>query len=182
MPKEEPKKEIVVRPPSPGITNQNGGQWKPEQLDPELANIAMAERFVQKLGTPSIINKKFNIRKAIALTLNHVPETVRIVSDAYEDTEGVFHPTVVEVINKGNPTGIDCSLRVNLYEAWERGSVNEGGIFFTSFWAYLNKPKYIINGIGGMGGLPQEEEKESLAGKIAGWFKGGKKNDAANNK
>jgi hypothetical protein len=170
MTKEEPKKEIAIRPPSPGATQTNGGQWRPEQLDPELANLAMAKLLVEKMGTPSIVNKQFIVRKAIFKALNHIPKQ-------YEKIDA---DTFI-VIDKGNPTGYDSSLRLAVYNEAERGSVNIDGQYFEKAWAFLMKPKYIINAAAGQPGQFEEEKGESIAGRIMNWFKGGKKDERNSN-
>jgi hypothetical protein len=174
MPKEpQERKEIAARPAPPGITNRTIEQWNPADLNPELANIAMAKLLVEKMGRPSRISKEFVSRKAIAITLNHIPEQ-------YEERmiDGVLYLTRIE---KGNPTGIDASLRVSLYEQAEAGSNNVDGWYGEKVWAFLMKPKYIINGVAGMGGIPDEEKGESLIGRAINWFRGGKKNEQSNN-
>lgn len=180
MPKEQPeRKEVATRPASPGITTKTLEQWKPEQLDPELANLAMAKMLVDKLGTPSRVKKEFIVRKAIFTALNHIPATYEEVEPACMNDEGMRGPAIWNVVHPGNPTGYDSSLRLEVYRNAELGSVNEDGIYFDRAWAFLMKPKYIINGMAGMGGLQEEEKGESLIGRAVNWFRGGKKN--ANN-
>lgn len=176
MPKEQERKEIAARPPPPGITNKTIEQWKPSEIDPELANLAMAKVLVDKLGTPSRVKKEFIVRKAVFTALNHVPATLQEVIPATE-TE----PAVLNVINPGNPTGYDSSLRLEVYRCAELGSVNEDGIYFDRVWAFLMKPKYIINGMAGMGALQEEEQGESLFSRAVNWFRGGKKNGSTTN-
>jgi len=173
MPKPEPeKKSIIERPQSPGITNKTIEQWNPAELNPELANIAMAKLLVEKMGRPSRISKEFVSRKAIAITLNHIPEK-------YEE-RSIDGQSYLVLFERGNPTGIDSSLRVALYEHAEAGSNNVDGWYGEKVWAYLMKPKYIINGVAGMGGIQEEEKGESLVGRAINWFRGGKKNDTNN--
>jgi hypothetical protein len=68
----------------------------------------------------------------------------------------------------------DCSLRISLYHSVEANSVNVDGRYFERLWAYMMKPKYVIQGI--PFGQP-EEEKESVFGRIANWWRGGKSDD-----
>lgn len=178
MPKEpSERKEIATRPSSPGITSKTLEQWKPAELDPELANLAMAKLLVEKLGTPSRIKKEFIVRKAIFTALNHIPSTYQEISPACENEEGMKGPAIWNEVNKGNPTGYDSSLRLEVYRNAELGSVNEDGIYFDRVWAFLMKPKYVITGMAGMGGLQDEEQKESIFGRVVNWFRGGKKNE-----
>jgi len=168
MTKEPEKKEIAIRPPSPGLQSNNSGQWRPEQLDPELANIAMAKLLVEKMGTPSIVNKKFIVRKAIFRALNHIPKKYDKISD-----------DVFALVSPGNPTGYDSTLRLLVYDYSEAGSVNIDGQYFEKAWQFLMKPKYVISGALGMPGQFEEDKGESIAGRIMGWLRGGKKD--ANN-
>jgi len=154
---------VAQRPASPGIETRNGGGVQPWQLDPELAQIEIARLMISQMGRPSIISKEFIVRSGLFKTLNHR----RMAFNADN-----------RVIDMGNQTGLDMSLRVNLYDYFERGSINQDGVYFNNFWAWSNKPKYIIQG--GNVGLPvKEEEKESLFGRAINWFRGGKKNDTA---
>lgn len=183
MPKEPvERKEIATRPSSPGITNKTIEQWKPEQLDPELANLAMAKLLVEKMGTPSRITPVFNVRKSLFMALNHVPAQYQEIAVPKSDLDETFKdrkPVILKCINPGKPTGYDASLRIALYENWERGSVNEGGIYFDRVWAFLMKPKYILSGMAGMP-MQEEEKGESIIGRAINWFRGGKKNDTNN--
>jgi hypothetical protein len=175
MPKEQPeRKEVAARPSSPGITAKTIEQWKPAELDPELANLAMAKLLVEKLGTPSRIKKEFIVRKAIFTALNHIPATYQEIAPVCENEEGYKGPAIWNEINKGNPTGYDSSLRLEVYRQAELGSVNENGIYFDRVWAFLMKPKYILSGMAGMP-VQEEEKGESLFGRAVNWLRGGKK-------
>ena len=170
MPKEQiDRSNILARPGSPGITSKTIEQWKPEQLDPELANLAMAKLLVEKMGTPSIVNKQFVVRKAIFKALNHIPKT-------YEKLDNDMYV----IVDKGNPTGYNSTLRLSVYDYAEKGSVNIEGLYFERAWAFLMKPKYIINSMSGAPGQFEEEKGESIFSRITGWLRGGKKNGSAN--
>ena len=179
MPKEQPEKRgTIERPKSPDITSKTIEQWNPEQLNPDLANLAMARILVDKMGTPSIVNKQFVVRKAVFEALNHIPGEYRVLKPAYQDDDGFWIPAEVLEISKGNITGYDSSLRIKVYREAEKGSVNIEGRYFEKIWAFLMKPKYIINSVGGMPGQFGEEEKgESLIGRAWNWFRGGKKTE-----
>ena len=138
-------------PPSPSAVKSEHGQYSPDQLNPDLAASKMAQDMVNKLGTPSIISKKFAVRYGIYRSLNHTKES---------------------------KTGYDCSTRLKLYEEIAANSVNIDGKFFERFWAYLMKPKYVISGTP-FGANAFEDEKKSALGRIIGWFRGEKANDAA---
>jgi hypothetical protein len=141
-------KEIAVlqRPENKGAV-ENKGVVKPYELDAELAQLRLAELMIQRLPVPSKVNKAFIARKAIWESLNHSGEV---------------------------PTGYDCSMRTKLYNEFALQTVNEEGMYFERFWAFMMKPKYIINGMQ----QGQPEEKESLIGRAVGWFRGKPKEPA----
>jgi hypothetical protein len=137
-------KEIAVqlqRPENKGAI-ENKGTVKPYELDAELAQLKMAELMIQQLPRPSKVSKAFIVRKGIFESLNHTEQ---------------------------NQTGYDCSLRLELYNQFALQSINEEGIYFERFWAFMMKPKYIINGM--QMGQP-EEEKQSVIGRAIGWIRG----------
>jgi len=151
--KESPQQQVALRPQSPGIAERGNGGVKPWELDPDLAASKLAERLIEKLGTPSVISKPFAVRYGIFHALNHTP---------------------------GNETGYDSSLRLHIYQQVASQSVNIDGEYFRSVFAYLMKPKYILQGGQMMPGQFQEEQKESIIGRVIGWFRGGKKNEQSN--
>ena len=167
MPKEntdEPKLQIAPRKSSLNTTRSNEG-WRPEQLDPDLANMAMANLLVEKMGTPSRINQVFNARKAMLMALNHR-------EPVYDELTGV-------TTDAGNPTGYDCSMRIAAYEKWERGSINVDGWYGEKIWAFLMKPKLMITSLAGSGAIQEEEPKESMFGNILNKIRGKGTNDTA---
>jgi hypothetical protein len=136
-------KEVAVqlqRPENRGAV-ENKGVVKPYELDAELAQLKLAELMIGRLPCPSKVNKAFIARKAIWEALNDTQE---------------------------NQTGYDCSIRIRLYDQFALQSVNEEGMYFERFWAFMMKPKYIINGM--QQGMT--EEKESIIGRAIGWFRG----------
>jgi hypothetical protein len=136
-------KETAVqlqRPENRGAV-ENKGVVKPYELDAELAQLKLAELMIGRLPCPSKVNKAFIARKAIWEALNDTQE---------------------------NQTGYDCSIRIRLYDQFALQSVNEEGMYFERFWAFMMKPKYIINGMQ----QGQIEEKESIIGRAIGWFRG----------
>jgi hypothetical protein len=162
---EKPEVRIAPRPASPNPAERNGSGIRPYELDPELAQIRLAELMIGRLGTPSDISAPFVVRHAIFKSLNHRPPLYRSV-----DGRDVM-------VDLGNNTGYDCSLRLEVYRHAEGGSVNKDGHYFNNFWAYLMKPKYIINGMSGQQNPWEKEEGESIVGRVMNWFKGGKKKD-----
>jgi hypothetical protein len=160
MSKEQPA--ILARPENRGSVQSNK-MPEPWQMDPELAQHKMAELMVNKLGTPSVVTKEFVVRYGMFKAINHADPIIEFSDD---------HKTIISVT--GNPTGYDCSLRLKLYRNVANESVNVDGVYFHNFWAYMMKPKYVINGMQ-LG--QQEEQKESIIGRVMKWFSGGKKND-----
>jgi hypothetical protein len=130
----------LQRPENRGAV-ENKGVVKPYELDAELAQLKLAELMIGRLPCPSKVNKAFIARKAIWEALNNTQE---------------------------NQTGYDCSIRIRLYDQFALQSVNEEGMYFERFWAFMMKPKYIINGMQ----QGQIEEKESIIGRAIGWFRG----------
>lgn len=161
--------KIAPRPASPNPAERNGPGIRPYELDPELAQIKLAEIMIGKLGTPSIVSQPFVVRYGIFTALNHR-------SPIYRDINGESVK-----VDPGNLTGYDCSLRLDVYRKVAEQSVNIDGKYFHGFWAYMMKPKYIINGMLGQPNQFDEEKGESIIGKVANWFRGGKKDDNRNN-
>jgi hypothetical protein len=140
VPKTKETAVQLQRPENRGAV-ENKGVVKPYELDAELAQLKLAELMIGRLPCPSKVNKAFIARKAIWEALNNTQE---------------------------NQTGYDCSIRIRLYDQFALQSVNEEGMYFERFWAFMMKPKYIINGMQ----QGQPEEKESLIGRAVGWFRG----------
>jgi hypothetical protein len=111
---------IDTRPQSPGSSTIKNTTTSPSDLDPDLAAMGMIKDLLIKVDTPSDITKPFAVRKALYASLNH---------------------------NKNIPTGYDATLRIKLYDSYERSSLNIGAKLFNSFMAFLMKPKMIIQGL-----------------------------------
>ena len=142
----------LPKPESPSAVRQSTGQYRPDELNPDLAAARMADELVKRLGKPSIISKKFAVRYGIFRGLNH--------------------------IDKENETGYDCSMRIKVYDEVSNNSVNIDGKYFERIFAYLMKPKYVINGAP-FGQSAFEDEKQTLFERLMGWGK--PKNDSGNN-
>lgn len=97
-----------------------GNDVDPSLIDADLAAAAMAKELVKQLGRPSIISKKFAVRKGVFKALNHTKE---------------------------HKTGYDCSLRIMVYDEVENASVNIDAKYFERAWAYLMRPKFIVTGM-----------------------------------
>jgi len=159
--------QLAARPQSPTPQERNGNGVRPYELDPELAQIKIAEILIGKMGTPAVISRPFVVRYGLFHALNHV-------YPVYDTRDG-------HQISVGNSTGYDASLRLHVYREVAAQSVNIDGRYFNNVWAYLMKPKYIIQGMNGMPTQFEDDKKESIAGRIMNWFRGGKKNEQSNN-
>jgi len=125
-----PAQAAITRPPAAQTEKTTSSQ--PYDVNADLANIEMAKGLIKDLGTPSIVSKSFIVRYGLFSALNH--------RSPVRDAEGI-------VTDPGNPTGYDCTLRMRVYASVAKDSVNVNGQFFEKFWAYLMKPKYIIQGM-----------------------------------
>ena len=132
----------IVRPISPSVTDKSQPTWKPEDLNPDLAAIAMAREYTKRWPTPTVINDKHSVYQGIWMGLNHSEE---------------------------NPTFYDCSLRIRVFEEVGKLSVNKNGKLFNSLFAYWMKPNYIIQG---MPNMQMEEEKPGLVSRLWGKLTG----------
>jgi len=158
--------KIAVRPPSPSPGDRGSTGIRPYELDPELAQIKIAEILIGKMGTPAVISRPFVVRYGLFHALNHIdPE--------YDTKTGIL-------LNPGNQTGYDASLRLQVYQKVSAESVNIDGRYFNNVWAYLMKPKYIIQGMSMMPNQFEDEKKQSVVGRVLNWFRGGKKNESNN--
>lgn len=145
-------------PPSPGTTGPTQ-RTDPAQLDPELATIAFARELVRALGTPSDVTKVLVVRKGVFKSLHHIPPTYGIQRDHNGNiVYGEDHKPMIVMTNPGNPTGYDCSPRLTLYDAVERGSVNIDGKYFNAIMTFLSKPKIVIQGLPAGGNFETDKE------------------------
>jgi hypothetical protein len=113
--------EEIVRRRSPDVSTGQGNVFRPDELNADLAAASLARDLVAKLPTPAIDTRKFTIIHGLMKSLNHV--------------EGK------------NNTYIDTSLLVELMDRVSEKSVNVDGKYFQNLFAYLMKPKYIIQGM-----------------------------------
>jgi hypothetical protein len=132
----------IVRRKSPDVSTGQGSTYRPDELNADLAAASLARDLVSKLPTPAIDTRKFTIIHGLMKSMNHT-ET--------------------------NKTYIDTSLLVELMDRVSEKSVNVDGKYFQNLFAYLMKPKYIIQG------LPQtntEEKKPGLISRMIGYVTG----------
>jgi hypothetical protein len=135
--------EEIVRRRSPDVTDGQHNAFRPDELNADLAAASLARDLIAKLPTPAIDTRKFTIIHGLMKSLNHV--------------EGK------------NNTYIDTSLLVELMDRVSEKSVNVDGRYFQNLFAYLMKPKYIIQG------MPQttiEEKKPGLVSRMMGYITG----------
>ena len=182
------QKDLVIiksRPGSPGVGEIGENGIQPWQTDPDLAAMEIARLMINKFPTPSVVSDKFVVRHGIWKALDHRPpiydqKLIKEIDDAVISGEiqefslSYYERIKLATIDPGNPTGLSCRLRVNLYDRVANESVNIDGRLFNSVFAFLMKPKYIIQGQ--IGQPIEKEEKQSIAGRILGAFTGKKKN------
>jgi hypothetical protein len=141
-------------PRAPSAVGKGGQGIRPEDWNPEMAAASMAKDLINRMGTPAILSQKFVVWHGIVRALNH---------------------------SKDNPTGIDTSLRLAIYDHAAKNSVNVDGKYFNSVWAYLMKPKYVITQPGQMPGNSFDDEQPSLGRRILNKITGGGNNGQPNN-
>jgi hypothetical protein len=142
--------EEIVRRRSPEVSDGQHNTFRPDELNADLAAASLARDLIAKLPTPAIDTRKFTIIHGLMKSLNHVEE---------DKVKGI----------KGNLTYIDTSLLVELMDRVSEKSVNVDGRYFQNLFAYLMKPKYIIQG------MPQtstEEKKPGLLSRMIGMVTG----------
>lgn len=132
----------IPRPASPSSANQRPQVYRPDELNPDLANMAMARDTAKKWPTPTIVNSKFTVYYGIWSALNH--------REPSYDAAG-------KVIDPGNPTFYDCSFRLAVYNGAGVQSVNKDGKLFNSLFALWMKPQYIIQGMPMLSGDMQDK-------------------------
>jgi hypothetical protein len=145
----------IIRQQSPATQTGAQNQYRPDELNAELAAAALARELVAKWPKPTISSKKFTVIHGLMLSLNH--------------KEPVLNPDG-SIKEKGNPTYLDVSPLIELMDRVDEKSVNVEGKLFTNIFAYLMHPKYIIQG------MPQagvtEEEKPGIVSRIIGGITG----------
>ena len=147
-------------PTPPSSADKINEGLRPEDWNPEMAAASMAKNLIERMGTPAILSQKFVVWWGIIKALNHVEPT-------YDD-KGVM-------IDSGNITGLDTSLRLAIYDHAARNSVNINGQYFFEVWKYFNRPKIIVTQPGQIPGQSMEDEQPSLGRRILNKFTGGGK-------
>jgi len=109
----------IVRRRSPEVEGQKN-EFRPDELNADLAAASLARELVNKLPTPAIDTRKFTIIHGLMQSMNH---------------------------SESNTTFIDTSLLIELMDRVSEKSVNVEGKYFQNLFAYLMKPKYIIQGM-----------------------------------
>jgi hypothetical protein len=144
----------ATRPQPPSARGGTIGEMKPEDYNPEMAAASLAKDLVNRMGTPTILTQRFVVWHGIIRALNDSDD---------------------------NPTGIDTSLRLVVYDHAAKNSVNVNGQYFFEIWKYLNRPKIIVTQPGQMPGSAMEEEQPSLGRRIINKITGGGNNGQPNN-
>lgn len=146
----------IIRQQSPGAAEGTHSQYRPDELNAELAAAALARELVAKWPKPAVDTRKFTIIHGLMQSLNH------------RDPKGE---------NPGNITYIDTSLLVELMDRVSEKSVNVDGKLFNNIFAYLMHPKYIIQGM--PSAMPAEEEKPGIISRLIGGITGRSKSQEA---
>lgn len=147
--------EAIVRRRSPDASQDDKNDYRPDELNAELAAASLAKDLVAKLPTPAIDTRKFTIIHGLMKSLNH--------------RETTFESDGKTVKLLGNYTYVDTSIPSELMDRVSEKSVNVDGKYLNLLFAYLMKPKYIIQG---MPQNPQEEQKPGLLTRIWGGITG----------
>lgn len=140
----------IIRQQSPPASSGAAGQYKPEELNADLAAASLAKDLVNKLPTPAIDTRKFTIIHGLMQSLNHSDE---------------------------NQTFIDTRALIKLMDQVSEKSVNVDGRYFSTIFAYLMKPKYVIQGM--PQATTQEEEKPGFLSRLWGGITGRNKSQEA---
>jgi len=136
----------IIRPEPPSTTIRGGDILRPEDYNPDIAAAKMAQELVRQTGAPGIVSKAFVVRKGIFEGLNHT-----------------------EI----NLTGYDSRIRMHIYNQVMKDTVHIDGQHFRSVWAYLMKPRYIINQQAGTPYNTFEQEQPGFFRRIINKVTGG---------
>ena len=126
----------IIRRRSASGDESKGNEFRPDEQNADLAAAAIAKDLLAKLPTPAIDTRKFTIIHGLMKSMNHTDD---------------------------NKTYMDTKLLTELMDRVSEKSVNVDGKYFQNLFAYLMKPKYIIQG------MPQttmEEQKPGLLSRL----------------
>ena len=146
----------IIRQQSPSAAQGVVNQYRPDELNADLAAATLVKDLVAKLPTPAIDTRKFTIIHGLMEAMNHREPTAD---------------------DPGNLTYLDTSRIIKLMDRVSEKSVNSDGKYFNNIFAYLMKPKYIIQGMPQTG--VQEEPKPGILQRVLGWGKGNKQQEAS---
>jgi hypothetical protein len=149
-----PQTKELIKPNPPSKSGRVDISLRPEDYNPEMAAASMARDLIFRMGTPTILTQRFVVWHGIVRALNDSDE---------------------------NPTGLDTSLRLEIYDHAAKNSVNVNGQYFFEVWKYLNRPKIIVTQPGMMPGSAMEDEQPSLGRRIINKITGGGNNGKPNN-
>lgn len=141
----------IIRQQSPASSSGTESKYTPDQLNADLAAASLAKDLISKLPTPAIDTRKFTIIHGLMQSLNHIEP------DAEKEI-------------KGNPTYINTAGLIELMDRVSEKSVNVDGRYFQNLFAYLMKPKYIIQGMPQSAAATEEKQGflSTIWGKITG--------------
>lgn len=139
----------IIRQQSPGPSSEEQTQYRPDELNAELASAALVRDLVYEWPKPAIDTRKFTIIHGLMQSMNH------------KEPKGD---------DPGNVTYLDTSLLIELMDRVSEKSVNVDGKLFQNIFAYLMHPNYIIQGMPAAAQL--EEEKPGVLSRIWGGITG----------
>ena len=135
----------IKRPERSSSQGTQTGNYRPDQLNPELAAARQADILIEQAGAPMILDKKFVVWQGIFTGLNHTEK---------------------------NKTGYDASIRMAIYGSVGKNSVNIGGRYFEKVWSFpWIKAAQIYPGMMG-NGFEKPEEGQSAISRLWGWITG----------
>jgi len=137
----------IIRQQSPGPQVGAQNQYRPDELNADLAAAAAFRELVKNWPKPAIDSKKYTIIHGLMQSLNH--------------KEPIFNADG-NIKEKGNLTYIDTSLLIELMDRVSEKSVNVEGKLFNNIFAYFMHPNYIIQGMPSAG-QPTEEKPGILS-------------------
>lgn len=144
----------ITRPQSPSTTDKQTTGYSPDQLNPELAQMAMMRSYAERWPLPIFISKKYAVFFGLWQGVNHDP------------------------LSK-TPSYFDASPRLAVYHHVGFQTPNIDGKLFTSLFTAWNKPKIVMQGVNQIqSGF--EDEKPGIISRIWGGITGKNKQETNN--
>lgn len=175
-------KDLINRMGTPAILSQKFVVWHgiTRALNHENPTFIKVNAINREHPTLAKIDTQFETEKFSG----DDPTPVGIAGKKFTHVAGTFYHfngEFYEMINAGNPTGIDTSLRLQIYDHAAKNSVNVDGRYFTAVWTYLNKPNLTVVQPGQLPGNAFQDDQPSLGRRILNKFTGGGNNGQPNN-